>query len=74
MEWAQNCDHWRALATLGSIVVDGMPLRRQRKNWKMNLKIDLRDSPSCKDGRCIEVAQDYDQWRASVRLNLRVCC
>jgi hypothetical protein len=42
------------------------PLRRPRRRWVDNIKMDLRDG--------MDMAQDRDQWRALVNtvLNLRV--
>ncbi|KAJ4436467.1 hypothetical protein ANN_16498, partial [Periplaneta americana] len=48
------------------------PLRRPRRRWEDNIKMDLREVGY--DGReWIDLAQDRDQWRAYVRaaMNLR---
>jgi hypothetical protein len=49
------------------------PLRRPRRRWVDNIKIDIREIGS--DGMdWIDMAQDRDQWRAPVNtvMNLRV--
>jgi hypothetical protein len=49
------------------------PLRRPRRRWADNIKMDLREIGW--DGiKWIELAQDWDQWRALVNtvMNLRV--
>jgi hypothetical protein len=49
------------------------PLRRQRRRWVHNIKIDLREIEwNAMDW--IDLAQDRDQWRALVNtvMNLRV--
>jgi hypothetical protein len=49
------------------------PLRRQRRRWVDNIKMDFRDIEL--DGRdWIDLAQDMVQWRALVNvvINLRV--
>jgi hypothetical protein len=49
------------------------PLRRPRRRWANNIKIDLREIVW--DGMdWIDLAQDRDQWRALVNavMNLRV--
>jgi hypothetical protein len=49
------------------------PLRRSRRRWMDNIKMDLREIRW--DGRdWIELAQDRDQWRALVNamMSLRV--
>jgi hypothetical protein len=49
------------------------PLRRPRRRWVDNIKMDLREIGW--DGRnWIDVAQNRDQWRALVNMvmNLRV--
>jgi hypothetical protein len=45
------------------------PLRRPRRRWMDNIKIDLKDGMDW-----IDLAQDRDQWRALVNtmMNLRV--
>ena len=41
------------------------PLRRPRRRWKDNIKMDLREvGGSC--GDWMELAQDRDRWRALV--------
>jgi hypothetical protein len=49
------------------------PLRRPRRSWVDDIKMDLREI-RCDDMDCIDVAQDRDQWRALVNtvINLRV--
>ena len=48
-------------------------LGRPRRRWEDNIKMDLREV-GCDPGYWIALAQDRDQWRASVRavMNLRV--
>jgi hypothetical protein len=49
------------------------PLGRPRRRWVDNIEVDLREIGW--DGMdCIDVAQDRDQWRATVNavMNLRV--
>jgi hypothetical protein len=49
------------------------PLGRQRRKWVDNIKMDLREIEW--DGmNWVKLAQDGDQWRASVNMvmNLRV--
>ena len=45
------------------------PLRRPRRRWKDNIKMDLQEV-----GGVVELAQDRDRWRALVSRvrNLRV--
>jgi hypothetical protein len=49
------------------------PLRRPRRRWVDNIKIDLRER-GWDRMNWIELAQDRDQWRALVNtvMNLRV--
>ena len=49
------------------------PLGRLRRRWEDNIKMDLREV-GCDTGDWIILAEDRDQWRASVRavMNLRV--
>jgi hypothetical protein len=50
-----------------------IPLRRPRRRWVDNVKMDLRERRW--DGiDCTDWAQDMDQWRAHVNtvMNLRV--
>jgi hypothetical protein len=48
------------------------PLRRPRRSWVNNIKIDLREM-GWGSMDLIDVAQDMDQWRALVNteINLR---
>jgi hypothetical protein len=49
------------------------PLRRPRRKWVDNIKMDLREVGW--DGMdCINLAQDRDQWRALVNtvMNLQI--
>ena len=49
------------------------PLRRPRRKWENNIKMDLQEvGCGCMDW--IDVAQDRDRWRALVNavMNLRV--
>jgi hypothetical protein len=49
------------------------PLRRSRRRWVDNIKIDLKETGL--DGMyCTDLAEDRDQWRALVKkvMNLRV--
>ena len=49
------------------------PLRRPRRRWKDNIKMDLQEvRGGC--GDCLELAQDRVRWRALVStvMNLRV--
>ena len=48
------------------------PLRRPRRRWEDNIKMDLREVRGC--GFWMELAQDRDRWRALVNtvMNLRV--
>jgi hypothetical protein len=49
------------------------PLRRSRRRWVDNIKIELREI-GCDGTDWINLAQDRDQWRAPVNtvMNLRV--
>jgi len=49
------------------------PLRRHRRRWEDNIKIDLQEV-GCGGMDWIELAQDRDRWRALVNaaMNLRV--
>ncbi|KAJ4438972.1 hypothetical protein ANN_14926 [Periplaneta americana] len=49
------------------------PLKRPRRRWEDNIKMDLREV-GYDDRQWINLAQDRDQWRAYVRaaMNLRV--
>ena len=44
------------------------PLERPRRRWEDNIKMDLQE------GRCVDMAQDRDMWRAFVNavMNIRV--
>ena len=48
------------------------PLRRPRRRWEDNIRMDLREG-GCDPGEWIDL-EDWDQWRAYVRavMNLRV--
>ena len=49
------------------------PLRRPRRRWEDNIKMDLQEV-RCGDMERIDLAQDRDRWRALVNavMNLRV--
>ena len=49
------------------------PLGRPRHKWEDNIKMDLKEM-GCDLGDWIDLAEDRDQWRAYVRveMNLRV--
>jgi hypothetical protein len=49
------------------------PLRRPRRRWKDNIKMDLQEV-GCEGMDWIYLAQDRDRWRALVNavMNLRV--
>jgi hypothetical protein len=49
------------------------PLRRLRRRWKDNIKMDLNEI-GFEDGRWMKLAQDHVQWQALVliALNLQV--
>jgi hypothetical protein len=49
------------------------PLRRPRRRWEDNIKLDLREI-GIDEANCIRLAQDSIQWRAFVNMvmNLRV--
>ena len=49
------------------------PLRRPRRRWKDNIKMDLQEV-GCRVMDWIELAQDREWWRALVNavMNLRV--
>jgi hypothetical protein len=49
------------------------PLGRHRRRWEDNIKLDLREI-GFGDVDWIDVAQDWDRWRALVNtvMNLRV--
>jgi hypothetical protein len=49
------------------------PLRRPRRRWKDNNKMDLQEV-GCGGMDCIGLAQDRDRWQALVKalMNLRV--
>jgi hypothetical protein len=49
------------------------PLRRRRRKWQVNIRMDLRDI-GWGDMDWIDLVQDKDQWRALVNtvMNLRV--
>ena len=49
------------------------PLGRPRRRWEDNIKMYLREV-GCDPGEWIDLAEDRDQWRVSVKavMNLRV--
>jgi hypothetical protein len=49
------------------------PLRRLRRRWEDNIKMDLKEM-GCRGMDWIELAQDRDRWRALVNavMNLQV--
>jgi hypothetical protein len=47
------------------------PLRRPRRTWVDNIKIDLRDI-GCDGMDWIDLAQDKDQWRALVNTVMKL--
>ena len=49
------------------------PLGRPRRRWEDNIRMDLMEV-GCDPGEWIDLAEDRDQWLASVRavMNLRV--
>jgi hypothetical protein len=49
------------------------PLKRPRRRWEDNIKMDLREV-GCGGGDWVDLAQDKDRWRALVYtvMNLRV--
>ena len=50
-----------------------IPLRRPRRKWEDNIKMDLQEV-GCGGMEWIELAQDKDKWRALVNavMNLRI--
>jgi hypothetical protein len=77
MRWAGHAARMREKRNAYRIFVGkpegNIPLRRPRRRWMGNIKIDFREIGW--DGvNWIDVAQDRDQWRALVNtvLNLRV--
>ena len=50
------------------------PLRRPRRRWEDNIKMDLQEDVGCGCMDWIDLVQDRDSWRALVNavLNLRV--
>ena len=48
-------------------------LGRPRRRWEDNIRMDLREV-GCDPGEWIDLAEDWDRWRAYVRMvmNLRV--
>jgi len=50
------------------------PLRRPRRRWENNIKMDLHQEVGGGCGEWMELAQDRDRWRALVStvMNLRV--
>ena len=49
------------------------PLGRRRRRWEDNIKMDLNEV-ECGDVNSIELARDWDRWRALVNavMNFRV--
>ena len=49
------------------------PLRRPRRRWKDNIKMD-RQEVGCRDTDWIRLAQDWERWRKLMNavMNLRV--
>jgi len=49
------------------------PLRRPRRSWEDNIKMDLQEV-GCRSMKWIELAKDRDSWRTLVNalMNLRV--
>jgi hypothetical protein len=50
------------------------PLRRPRRRWENNIKVDLQEVGGGSRGDWMELAQDRDRWRALVGMvrNFRV--
>jgi hypothetical protein len=71
--WSTNGEKRNAYRTLVENPEGKRPLRRPRRRWVDNIKIDLREIGW--DGMdWIDLAQDRDQWRALLKagINLRV--
>jgi hypothetical protein len=49
------------------------PLRRQRRRWMYNIKIDIREIV-WDDTDWIDLAQDRNQWRALVNTVMNIKC
>jgi hypothetical protein len=77
MRWARHVARMGAKRNAYSILVGNpegkRPLRRPRRRWVDNIKMDLREI-GWDDRDWIDLAQDRDQWRALVRavMNLQV--
>ena len=48
------------------VLVGKRPLGRPRHRWEDNIKMDLKEM-DCDARNWMELAQDWDQWRAYVR-------
>jgi hypothetical protein len=71
--WAGNVARMREKRNAYRVLVgkpEGKgPLRRPRRRWVYNIKIDLREI-GCDGMDWIDLAQDRDQWRALVNLRI----
>ena len=77
MRWAGNVARMGERICVYKVLVgkpDGKrPLRRPRRRWEGNIKMDLQEV-ACGGMDWIELAQDRDRWRALLNavMNLRV--
>ena len=70
---SQNGGSWRAFKILTGKPTGKRPLRRPRRRWEDNIRMDLEEI-GISAGNLVDSAQDRNYWRALVNagLNLRV--
>ena len=77
LRWAGHVarieEGWSAFKTLTGIPARKRPLRRPRRTWEGNIRMDLKEI-GINTRNWVDLAQDRDYWRPVVNtaLNLRI--